>query len=496
MANKEINAKILSRIDTLTNWNTKNPILSKGEIGIISDINEIRIGDGSTKFTNLKGTSIGGNAGSANKLATSRTISLSGDVTGSSSFDGSKNVSITATVADNSHNHTISNVTGLQSALDGKASTSTATTSASGLMSSTDKAKLDGIAANANNYSLPTASTSTLGGVKVDGSSITISNGVISSPNQTTITGNAGSATKLQNARTITLSGDVTGSVSFDGSNDVTITSTVADNSHNHTIANVTNLQSRLNAKAPLASPALTGTPTAPTASASTNNTQIATTAYVNTVVNNKIAAADAMIYKGTIGTSGTITALPDTHSTGWTYKVITAGTYAGQKCEVGDMIVCLTDGTTATDSHWTVIQTNIDGAVTGPASAVSGRIATFDGTTGKVIKDSGYTIATSVPSGAKFTDTTYSAGTGLELSGTTFSNSGVRSVTAGASANQLTVNTGGTSKTITINNVANATTATAANKIVASGVTALTANSSVQDFMNFCIIASGGTVS
>lgn len=46
------------------------------------------------------------------------------------------------------------------------ASTSVATTSANGLMSSTDKSKLDGIASGANKYSLPTASSSTLGGIK------------------------------------------------------------------------------------------------------------------------------------------------------------------------------------------------------------------------------------------------------------------------------------------------------------------------------------------
>ena len=44
---------------------------------------------------------------------------------------------------------------------------SEATTLASGLMSAADKAKLDGIAPNANNYTLPTASTFTKGGVKV-----------------------------------------------------------------------------------------------------------------------------------------------------------------------------------------------------------------------------------------------------------------------------------------------------------------------------------------
>lgn len=45
-------------------------------------------------------------------------------------------------------------------------SISAATTSAAGSMSATDKAKLDGIAANANNYVLPAATASTIGGVK------------------------------------------------------------------------------------------------------------------------------------------------------------------------------------------------------------------------------------------------------------------------------------------------------------------------------------------
>lgn len=65
-------------------------------------------------------SSAGGSASSAVKLATARTISLTGDVTGSTSFDGSGNASITATVADDSHNHVISNVDGLQTALDGR----------------------------------------------------------------------------------------------------------------------------------------------------------------------------------------------------------------------------------------------------------------------------------------------------------------------------------------------------------------------------------------
>lgn len=54
-----------------------------------------------------------------------------------------------------------------------------ASSSANGLMSAADKAKLDGIASGANKYTLPTASSSTLGGVKT-GANITNSSGTIS----------------------------------------------------------------------------------------------------------------------------------------------------------------------------------------------------------------------------------------------------------------------------------------------------------------------------
>lgn len=68
----------------------------------------------------------------------------------------------------------------LKNLVDGKANSShthswsqisfvpAATTTQSGIMSSTDKAKLDGIAYGANNYTLPEATETTLGGIKVD----------------------------------------------------------------------------------------------------------------------------------------------------------------------------------------------------------------------------------------------------------------------------------------------------------------------------------------
>lgn len=92
---------------------------------------------------------------------------------------------------------------------------------------------------------------------------------------------------------------------------------------------------------------------TAPTA-----NMHVATKQYVDSAM----GANDAMVFRGTIGSSGaTVSSLPATHKTGWAYKVSTAGSYAGFTCEVGDLIICVEDGTSANNAHWTVVQNNIE---------------------------------------------------------------------------------------------------------------------------------------
>jgi hypothetical protein len=65
--------------------------------------------------------------------------------------------------------------------------------------------------------------------------------------------------------------------------------------------------QTALDLKAPLASPALTGTPTAPTAAAGTNTTQVATTAYVT----NAVAIQKGTAVATTSGTSVDFTGIP-----------------------------------------------------------------------------------------------------------------------------------------------------------------------------------------
>lgn len=58
-----------------------------------------------------------GNADTASKWAAEKTITFTGDVTGSVSFDGSDNKSVTLTVADDSHNHTTANIDGLDATI-------------------------------------------------------------------------------------------------------------------------------------------------------------------------------------------------------------------------------------------------------------------------------------------------------------------------------------------------------------------------------------------
>ena len=84
---------------------------------------------------NVSGTSgsTTGNAATATKLATARTVQLSGDVTGSASFDGSANINIVATVGDDSHAHVIANVDDLQDALDAKVDDTQTITAGTGL---------------------------------------------------------------------------------------------------------------------------------------------------------------------------------------------------------------------------------------------------------------------------------------------------------------------------------------------------------------------------
>lgn len=114
-----------------------------------------------------------------------------------------------------------------------------------------------------------------------------------------------------------------------------------------------------INKKAPKDSPTFTGTPTAPTAAAGTNTTQIATTAFVHS----EVAAASMGVAKYKGGMSVESYNYLTEYEQGWYWVIIEAGTYAGESCEAGDMVFCNTPSGHGSDKEdcFDIVQNNIE---------------------------------------------------------------------------------------------------------------------------------------
>lgn len=94
----------------------------------------------------------------------------------------------------------------------------------------------------------------------------------------------------------------------------------------------------------------------------SVNTNSSAITTINQTISNIQSSLASGLTFKGTLGTgTGMVSSLPANHKKGDCYLVGTAATYVGAVCEVGDMIVCTTTGTAASNNDWTVLQNNLD---------------------------------------------------------------------------------------------------------------------------------------
>lgn len=189
-------------------------------------------------------------AQSANRLATPRTISLTGGVTGSVAFDGSANVSLAATVPSNSHTHTIANVSGLQTTLDGKTNVRGHSNGTVTQISNSNLNDLieSGIFMGSTMTNAPDTGWWYVQNLVHNSNYITqiayrlnstdqririrIKNNGTWQAWQTFMisTDNAPTATRLATSRTISLTGGVTGSVSFDGSSNVAMEATLSGN--------------------------------------------------------------------------------------------------------------------------------------------------------------------------------------------------------------------------------------------------------------------------
>jgi hypothetical protein len=136
---------------------------------------------------------------------------------------------------------------------------------------------------------------------------------------------------------------------------------------------------------------------------AANSDTSIATQKAVKTYVDGIVSggAVDVMVFKGVIDCS----ADPNypAADAGHLYKVSVAGQIgggSGPNVEAGDTLYCITDSTASgthagVGANWVIAQVNVDGLVTGPGSAVDEQFALFDGTTGKILKDSGLSFDT-----------------------------------------------------------------------------------------------------
>jgi predicted secreted protein len=150
---------------------------------------------------------LSGNATTATTLETSRTIAISGDVTGTAtSFNGSADITISAGItADSIVNADINASAAI-------ADTKLATISTAGKVS---------------NSATTATSSNTNSAIVARDSSGNFTAGTITAA----LSGNASTASSWANSRTITLGGDLSGNVSIDGSANVTLTATIVADS-------------------------------------------------------------------------------------------------------------------------------------------------------------------------------------------------------------------------------------------------------------------------
>ena len=174
----------------------------------------------SVTFANVTADLVGdvtGNADTATTLENARTISLGGDVSGSVSFNGSSDVSISTTIQPNSVALGTDTTGNYVNDLTGGTGVTITHTPGEGSNPTV-----------AIGQSVATSASVTFAHVAADVTG-NVTGNITGSSGSTT--GNAATATALQNARTISLSGDVSGSVSFDGTSNVSISTTVQPDS-------------------------------------------------------------------------------------------------------------------------------------------------------------------------------------------------------------------------------------------------------------------------
>lgn len=200
--------------------------------------------------------------------------------------------------------------------------------------------------------------------------------------------------------------------------------------------------------------------------SSSTNTNYPSAAAVVNYVANYVDNTLTSILkYKDVVNSNSD---LPATHETGWVYVVATAGTYAGQSCEVGDIIICKTSGTVANNNDWNIIngENQVENKSASLANAGSyATLATVDGTNITVTTPSTWT---GVAKTGTVTDITITTNSPISINSTdTITGSGSRTISHANSGV-----TAGTYKSVTVNATGHVTGGTNPTTLSGYGIT------------------------
>jgi hypothetical protein len=318
--------RMQQRRGTQAQWTAANPVLAAGEIGFEIDNNRFKVGDGTNAWSaisyfvdiesvlgGVSGTDLPVALDTLNEIAAAlnddadlyNTLSnlintgiesvgnnLSVHAGDAGNVHGVADMTVLTTEtyvanAINTHDQTTLNVHGIANTL-ALATTNGVTSAIS--THNTETASIHGIS---NTLALVYTNDSRLSDERTPSSSSVTASKIASDAVETEKIANAAvTAIKLAN-NSVETAKIADGAVTDDK---------LANNIAQSHIANLTTdlgllaSQSSVDLKAPLASPALTGTPTAPTANTATNTTQIATTAFVQQEISILTTAAPELL--------------------------------------------------------------------------------------------------------------------------------------------------------------------------------------------------------
>lgn len=252
--------------------------------------------------------------------------------------------------------------------------TGIATQSANGLLSSTDKKKLDGVASgaevNQNAFSnIKIGNTTISADGKTDTVELTAGNNITLTPDAT------------NDKITIAATNTNTTYTFKGGTNQFTVT---PSNGTAQTVSVIPSIANNVTGSDLTANTIILGNGNSGVKKSGktivttlgSDDTTLPTSKAVKAAID---ALPEPMIFKGTLGKDGTITSLPaaDASNEGYTYKVITDGKYASQYAKTGDVFI-------SNGSSWNLIPSGDE-----PSGTVT-NIATGTGLTGGPITSSG----------------------------------------------------------------------------------------------------------